>query len=170
MAVDGVGNKWIGTENGIFVVSPDGSDSVARYTTDNSPLVDNIINSIAIDTRRGEAYAATPSGISRFSIIFKQGNPDYSNIRVYPNPVVQSSDNAPTIYIDGLVAGSTVKIFTLNGKLVGTINGAAYGSTVQWSGRDERGRQLPSGMYLVSATSPQSGEKGEAKLVIIRKP
>ena len=170
MAVDGVGNKWIGTENGIFVVSPDGSGSITQYTTGNSPLVDNIINAIAIDTKRGEAYAATPSGISRFSTIFKQGNPDYSTIRVYPNPVVQSSDYAPPIYIEGLVAGSTVKVFTLNGKLIATINGTTLGSTVVWSGRDDLGRQVPSGMYLVSATSPQSGGNGEAKVVIVRKP
>ncbi|HWF45143.1 MAG TPA: hypothetical protein VG537_10920 [Candidatus Kapabacteria bacterium] len=170
MAVDGVGNKWIGTENGIFVVSPDGTDSIARYSTDNSPLVDNTVLSIAMDLERGEAYAATPSGISRFSTIFKQGKPDYTNIRVYPNPVVQSSDFAPQIYIDGLVAGSTVKIFTLNMKLVATVDGSALGSTVPWNGRDDLGRQIPSGIYLVTATSPQSGQNGEAKVVIVRKP
>jgi hypothetical protein len=170
MAVDGVGNKWIGTENGIFVVSPDGTDSIARYSTDNSPLVDNTVLSITMDLERGEAYAGTPSGISRFSTIFKQGKPDYTNIRVYPNPVVQSSDFAPQIYIDGLVAGSTVKIFTLNMKLVATIDGSALGSTVPWNGRDDLGRQVPSGMYLVTATSPQSGQNGEAKVVIVRKP
>ena len=173
MAVDGVGNKWIGTENGIFVVSPDGSDSVARFSKQNSPLIDDHINSLAIDSKRGEAYAATPFGISRFSTIFKQGNPDYSNIHVFPNPVVQtaaSDEVNPLIHIDGLVAGSTVKIFSLNMKLIASINGTALGSTVTWSGRDDLGRQVPSGMYLITATSPQSGENGQAKVVIVRKP
>ena len=121
MAVDGVGNKWIGTDNGIFVVSPDGSDSVAHYTAENSPLVNDQVNSIAIDPARGETYAGTPAGISRFSTIFKQGQPDYTGIRVYPNPVVQTAEGtpsgSPTVYIDGLVAGSTVQIFSLAGKL-----------------------------------------------------
>lgn len=174
MAVDGVGNKWIGTDNGIFVVSPDGSDSVAHYTAENSPLVNDQVNSIAIDPARGETYAGTPAGISRFSTIFKQGQPDYTGIRVYPNPVVQTAEGtpsgSPTVYIDGLVAGSTVQIFSLAGKLITTIDGTQLGSTVTWNGRDALGRQVPSGMYLISATSPQAGTNGEAKVVIVQKP
>jgi len=170
MAVDGVGNKWIGTDNGVFVVSPDGSDSVARYTAENSPLVDDAVKSIAIDPTRGEAYIGTASGISRFSTIFKRGNPDYSNIRVYPNPVVQTAGESPIVYIDGLVAGSTVQIFSIAGKRITTINGTALGSTVTWNGRDALGREVASGLYLVSATSAQSGANGEAKVVIVRKP
>jgi ligand-binding sensor domain-containing protein len=174
MAVDGVGNKWVGTDNGIFVVSPDGSDSVAHYTAENSPLVNDQVNSIAIDPTRGETYAGTPAGISRFSTIFKQGQPDYTGIRVYPNPVVQTAEGtpsgSPTVYIDGLVAGSTVQIFSLAGRLITTIDGTQLGSTVTWNGRDALGRQVPSGMYLISATSPQAGTNGEAKVVIVRKP
>jgi sugar lactone lactonase YvrE len=170
MTVDGVGNKWIGTSNGIFVVSPDGSDSVAHFTAENSPLVSDQVVSIAIDPTRGEAYAGTPLGISRFSTIFKRGQPDYSSIRIFPNPVVQTAEVSPTVYIDGLVAGSTVQIFSLAGKLINTIDGTALGSTVTWNGRDALGRQVPSGLYLVSATSPQAGGNGEAKVVIVRKP
>lgn len=170
MAVDGVGNKWIGTEDGIFVVSADGSDSIAHFTAENSPLVNDIVTSIAIDPTRGEAYAGTPAGISRFSTIFKRGQPDYSGIRIYPNPVVQTAEQSPTVYIDGLVAGSTVQIFSLAGQLITSIDGTQLGSIVTWNGRDALGRQVPSGLYLVSATSPQAGGNGEAKVVIVRKP
>jgi hypothetical protein len=170
MTVDGVGNKWIGTDNGIFVVSPDGSDSIAHFTAENSLLVADKVVAIAIDPTRGETYAGTLSGISRFSTIFKRGKPDYSGIRVYPNPVVQSSEASPTVYIDGLVAGSTVQIFSLAGKLITTIDGSALGSTVTWNGRDALGHQVSSGMYLISATSPQAGGNGEAKVVVVRKP
>jgi ligand-binding sensor domain-containing protein len=168
MAVDGIGNKWIGTDNGIFVVSPDGTDSIAHFSTSNSPLVDDDVETLAIDQSRGEIYAGTPNGISRFSTIFTSGKPDYSGIRVYPNPLVQTSESSPTVTIDGLVSGSTVKVFTLNGRLVATINGEALGSTVKWDGRDSMGRAVASGMYLITATSPQSGDNGEAKLVIVR--
>lgn len=169
IVVDGVGNKWIGTDNGIFVVSPDGSDSIARFTKSNSPLIDNQIDGLAIDVVRGEVYAGTPSGISRFSTILKQGNPDYAKIRVFPNPVVQNSEGSPTVYVDGLVAGSTVKVFTIGRRLVRTINGANLGSTVAWNGLDDLGQLVPSGEYLITATSPQSGDNGEAKVVIVRK-
>lgn len=168
MTTDGVGNKWIATDRGIFVVSPDGTDSVAHFSMANSPLIDDNVTSIAIDQSRGEVYAGTPSGISRFSTIFTSGRSDYTGIRVYPNPLVQTSESSPDVTIDGLVAGSTVKIFTLNGKLVATINGTSLGSTVKWDGRDSMGHAVTSGLYLITATSPGSGDNGEAKLVIVR--
>ena len=170
IVVDGVNNKWIGTERGVFVVSPDGSDSLAHFTTDNSPLVDNSVQGIAIDAKNGEAYLATLNGISRLSTIFKEGRTDYSQMHVYPNPVVQSSDEAPTVVVTGLVGASTVKIFTISGRLVATIDGTQLGSTVTWNGRDETGRQLASGVYIVSATSTQTSDYGQSKFVLIRRP
>lgn len=169
IAVDGVGNKWIGTENGIFVVSADGTDSVARFTTDNSPLSDNVISTLTIDTRRGEAYIGTEKGLSRVSTIFKQGEQDYTGIRVYPNPVVQTVEEQPTVFIAGLVGGSFVGIYTVSGRLVASIDGTDLGGIVTWDGRDENGNLLPSGIYLVSATSLQAEGRGQAKFVIIRK-
>jgi hypothetical protein len=169
IAVDGVGNKWIGTDNGIFVVSADGTDSVARFTKDNSPLIDNTVKSIAIDTRRGEAYIGTEKGISRVSTIFKQGESDYSGILVYPNPVVQTLESQPSVFIRGLVSGSQVNIYTSSGRLVASIDGKDLGGIVTWNGRDDNGNLLPSGVYLVSATSLDSPDRGQAKFVLIRK-
>jgi hypothetical protein len=169
IAVDGVGNKWIGTDNGIFVVSPDGADSLGHYTSSNSPLIDNSINSIAIDQANCEVYIGTVKGISRTSCIFREGGADYSKMYVYPNPVVQSPLDEPVVTITGLVDGSTVKIFTISGRLVKTIDGTAYGATVTWNGKDDNGKQLASGVYLVSATSALAKESGQSKFVLIRK-
>jgi hypothetical protein len=169
IAVDGVGNKWVGTDNGIFVVSPDGADSLGHYTSSNSLLLDNSINSISIDQLNCEVYIATVKGISRTSCIFREGSPDYSKMFVYPNPVVQSPLDEPVVTITGLVDGSTVKIFTISGRLVKTIDGTAYGATVTWNGKDDNGKQLASGVYLVSATSALAKESGQSKFVLIRK-
>jgi hypothetical protein len=151
-------------------VTPDGSDSIAHFTTDNSPLIDNLVTSIAIDTKKGEAYIGTPNGISRLSTIFKEGKADYSGMHVYPNPLVQTSDALPTMYVTGLVGASTVKIFTVSGRLVASIDGSQLGATVTWNGKEETGRQLSSGVYIVSATSTQTADHGQAKFVLIRKP
>jgi hypothetical protein len=169
IATDGVNNKWIGTENGVFVVSPDGSDSLAHFSTANSPLVDNTVVSIALDTKKGEAYIATPKGISRVSTVFREGKSDYSGLHVYPNPVVQTPDVVPTVYVTGLVGASTVKIYSLSGRLVASIDGSQLGATVTWNGRDETGRQLPSGVYILSASSAQTTEVGQSKFVLVRK-
>lgn len=169
IAVDGVGNKWIGTENGVFVVSPDGSDSLAHYTTENSPLLDNAILALTVDGGSGEVYIATSKGISRTSSIYKEGNPDYTTLHVYPNPVIRSRDERPTITIAGLVSGSTIKIYTVSGKLIKTIDASSLGSTATWDGRDENGDELSSGVYILGATSELATESGQAKFVLVRK-
>jgi hypothetical protein len=170
IVVDGVNNKWVGTENGVFVVSADGSDSIAHFTTVNSPLVSNSVLAIALDAPNGEAYLGTPSGISRVSTIYKEGTIDYSSLHVYPNPIIQSSSAMPQIYITGLVGASTVKIYTVAGRLIATIDGTNLGSTVTWDGLESTGRQVSSGVYIVSATSAQTNQTGQAKFAIVRKP
>lgn len=173
IAVDGVGNKWVGTDHGIFVVSPDGADSIARYTAENSPLIDNNVLSISIDTKNGEVYIATLKGISRTSSIFKEGNADYTKMFAYPNPVVQGDyddrPNMPKVTFTGLVSGSTVKIYTISGRLIRTIDASQLGATVTWDGRDENGKLPPSGIYIVSATSALVKESGQTKFVLVRK-
>jgi len=169
IAVDGVGNKWVGTDDGVFVLSPDGSDSLAHFTTANSPLIDNSVLTIAIDTKNGEAYIGTPNGISRVSSIYQEGATDYSKILVYPNPVIQHADDAIKVTITGLAGGSTVKILSASGRLVATIDGSQLGSTVTWNGRDDHNKLLASGVYIAAAASPVTTEHGETKFVLIRK-
>lgn len=169
IAVDGVGNKWVGTDNGVFVLNADGSDSLAHFTTANSPLIDNSVQTIAIDTRKGEAYIGTTKGISRVSSIYQEGASNYAKIYVYPNPVIQNSDDKIKVTITGLAGGSTVKIFTASGRLVTTIDGSQLGSTVTWNGRDENGKLLATGVYVAAAASSASADYGEAKFVVIRK-
>ncbi|MEP7234983.1 MAG: hypothetical protein ABI778_06780 [Ignavibacteriota bacterium] len=169
IAVDGVGNKWVGTDNGVFVLSADGSDSLAHFTTSNSPLIDNSVVSIAIDLKNGEAYLGTHKGISRVSSIFKQGGSNYSGMYVYPNPIIQRSDDQLKVTITGLAGGSTVKIYTINRRLVATIDGSQLGSTLTWNGRDENGKLLSSGVYIAAAASPVTSDYGETKFVLIRK-
>ncbi|MDP4230421.1 MAG: FlgD immunoglobulin-like domain containing protein [Bacteroidota bacterium] len=169
IAVDGVGNKWVGTDDGVFILNADGSDSLAHFTTANSPLIDNSIQSITIDPKNGEAYIGTSKGISRYSSIYQQGAPDYSNIYVYPNPVIQNSDNDITVTITGLASGSTVKIFSASGRLVRTIDASQLGSTVTWNGRDDNNKLLNSGVYIAAAASTVATDYGETKFVVIRK-
>jgi len=169
IAVDGVGNKWVGTADGVFILNADGSDSLAHFTTSNSPLIDNNVLSIAIDTKRGEAYIATSKGISRVSSIYQEGEQDYSKMLIYPNPIVQHSDDNISVTITGLAGGSTVKIFSLSGRLVATIDGSALGSTVVWNGRDDNNKLLASGVYIAAAASPVTSSYGETKFVFIRK-
>jgi len=48
IAIDGANRKWIGTNNGLFIQSPDGREQIAFFNTENSPLFDNTIIDIAL--------------------------------------------------------------------------------------------------------------------------
>lgn len=169
MDVDAVGNKWVGTQDGVFVVSPDGTDSLAHYTKANSPLIDDNISSIATDKRTGEVYIATSKGISRTSSVFKQGEVDYANLTIYPNPIVQNGDDPVSVTFTGLKQGSSLLVLTPAGRRVATIDASSFGSTVRWDCRDENRKLLPSGVYLVGATTTEDPEFGMTKIVLVRK-
>ena len=63
IAIDGANRKWFGTQNGIFVQSPNGVDQIATFSTENSPLFDNTITDIAINNTTGEVFIGTGKGL-----------------------------------------------------------------------------------------------------------
>jgi len=62
--VDNHNRKWVGTNSlGLFVVSADNQRVLAHYTTTNSPLLSNCINTMAQNPVSGEIMIATGSGL-----------------------------------------------------------------------------------------------------------
>ncbi|HSZ71694.1 MAG TPA: hypothetical protein VK750_03390, partial [Cytophagaceae bacterium] len=47
--VDGANRKWVGTPDGVFLLSSDGLETIHKFDKDNSPLVDNNIYAITIN-------------------------------------------------------------------------------------------------------------------------
>lgn len=150
LAVDGANRKWVGTKNGIFVLSPNGEDEVARFNTDNSPLFDNTILDIEINQLTGEVFIGTNLGALSYQSDAVAGETvNSANILVYPNPV-RPEYNGP-IAIKGLAQDANVKITDINGKLV--FETKALGGQAIWDGFDYNGRRANSGVYLVFSTS-----------------
>ena len=116
IAVDGDNRKWIGTKNGAWLVSADGSSFVYHFTTDNSPLLHNDVNHISIDPKTGEVFFSTFSGLCSFRSTATEGGETNNNVLVFPNPVPPNFNG--TIAIRGLVNDAIVKITELNGRLV----------------------------------------------------
>lgn len=58
ICIDGANRKWIGTkENGVYLLSEDGQETIHHFTKENSPLLSNDINSIVIPPKnRGSFY------------------------------------------------------------------------------------------------------------------
>lgn len=164
VAVDAANRKWFGTDSGIFVQSPDGSERIATFTTDNSPVFSDIINDIAIDQDNGMVYITTGNGI----IFLKTDaartlNNHSANIVAYPNPVRPDYDGP--IAIKGFARDSDIKITDITGRLV--YETTALGGQAIWDGRDYNGRKAKSGVYLVYATRTSNRDNPTAAVAKI---
>lgn len=162
MAIDGANRKWIGTKNGLWLISPDGDKIIYRFTEENSPLLSNDVKRVAVDPVTGEVFIATFNGICSFRSTATEGGETNSNVLVFPNPVPPGYNG--TIAIRGLVENALVKIAEMNGRLV--FQTRALGGQAIWDGRNYRGEKIASGIYLVIIRDDSGNEKIVTKIVI----
>ena len=167
IAIDGGNRKWFGTNgNGIYVISNDCLTQIYHFTTNNSNLLSNNIESIAINEQTGEVFVGTDKGLC--SYMSDAGSPNSEmtkdNVWAYPNPVKPTYTGRITI--TGLSFDSDVKIVTANGILVN--QGRSNGGIYTWDGKDQNGKKVASGIYMVE-TATSDGNKGTVcKIAIIK--
>jgi len=171
IAVDGADRKWVGTRNGVYLLSPSGEEEIAFFNTENSPLPDNLVGAIGVDGITGEVFFGTPRVIVSYRSDATEGTRFQINpVQVFPNPVRPEYNGE--IAIKGLTRDAIVKITDVNGQLV--FETTALGGQAVWDGRDFNGRRVQTGVYLVFAVSNSrfSGfdgrpEKATAKILFV---
>lgn len=162
--VDGANRKWVGTNNGAWLFSPDGTEQIQYFNTGNSPILDNRINDIAINPNNGEVYFATDNGIISYRSDATEGSDvNKETVKVFPNPVKETYTGA--IAIDGLVQNADVKITDISGKIV--YHSKANGAQAIWYGKNLQGDRVSSGVYLVFSTDVDGVEKMVNKILFI---
>ncbi len=167
ITVDAANRKWIGTQtNGAFLISADGQEMIHHFTTEDSPLLSDEVQSIAVHPGTGEVVFGTPKGLCSF--ISDATTPEEelkkSNVTVFPNPV--NPDYNGPIAIRGLVANAEVKIISTGGQLVW--NGSSAGGTCLWNGVANNGKRVASGVYHVVANTPEGGKAIVTRIVVVR--
>jgi hypothetical protein len=167
IVVDQANRKWFGTNgNGVYLISSDNIHQIEHFTEDNSKLLSNNIESIAINEESGEVFFGTDKGLCSYmsnATSAAQGMTK-DNVYAYPNPV--KPDYTGPITITGLDENADVKIVTVNGTLVN--EGRASGGKFKWYGIDQSGKSVVSGVYIVEVAT-QEGEKGVVcKIAIVR--
>ena len=165
IAIDGGNRKWMGTgSNGVFLVSPDGTETIYHFTSENSPLLHNTIYSIVLDHLTGEVFFGTELGICSFrSDALAPFNP-VEELLVYPNPVRQ--DYFGPIAISGMASNSSVKITDSKGNAVNQL--ISEGGQAIWDGNDFNGERVNTGVYFIFATDQDGQEKASGKVLIIK--
>jgi len=164
IAVDGANRKWVGTDDGIWLLSPDASKIVYRFTVDNSPLPSNKIQKISIDPYTGDVYIGTEQGLVSYRSTAIEGGATNSNVVSFPNPV--PSGYQGTIAIKGLVANADVRITDISGQLV--YRTKALGGQAVWNGLDYTGRRPQSGVYMIFASDANGNETYAGKMVFLK--
>ena len=167
MTIDDAGRKWIGTQgSGVYLISEDNMQEVHHFTTDNSPILSNTIESLAINHETGEVFIGTDVGLCSYmsdatAAVDKMTK---DNIYAFPNPVPSGYNGLITIR--GLSFNADVKILTVSGRLVA--QGRSKGGTYTWDGRDSQGRHVASGVYMI-ATATSDGKSGVvAKVAVVK--
>lgn len=164
--VDYAGNKWFATEFGVSVLAPD-LWTILQTITNVSPhkLPDERVNMVAIDPYSGNAYLATQQGMAVMQTPYRDYGDNIGDITFEPNPF--NPEQSRLIFTgSSLAANAGVRIFTPDGRLIRKMshNEAALG----WDGRDDSGRGVAEGVYLI-LTYSGSGQAGKGKVAVIRR-
>lgn len=167
IAIDGGNRKWIGTNgNGVYLVSADGVETVHHFTKDNSSLISDNINDIAIDGQTGEVFIATDQGLCSYQGDATDAAETMSNssLKVFPNPV--RPEYTGDVHVTGLMQNSIVKVVNAAGRLV--TEGTSFGGEYSWNCCTNNGKKVASGIYYVLATDEEGNKGACAKVLIVR--
>lgn len=167
LVIDKANRKWFGTSgNGIYVIDSDNITQLQHFTKDNSGLISDHINSMALNEATGEMFIATDEGLCSYTSYIPSSQDEgmtKDNVYAYPNPV--RPDYNGVITITGLTNDADVKITTSNGVLVN--QGRATNGQYLWYGLDSNGKRVASGIYMVMIATAE-GDKGVVcKIAII---
>jgi len=152
--VDGGNRKWVATASaGLFLLSPDGTEILASYTKENSPLISNAILDIKLNHQTGELFIITEEGLVSFRTDATQGDNSYDNTLVFPNPL--KPEHTYGVTIQGIAYDSDVRFTDAAGNLV--YKTTSNGGTAHWDGKTLSGERVKAGVYFIW-TAPNEGE------------
>jgi hypothetical protein len=163
LSVDGGNRKWIGTEQGVWLFTATGEALVHHFTSENSPLLSNIIRDIQIDSQTGEVFFGTDKGIISYRSDAISAGPDFQKLKIFPNPVNPGYNG--TVGISGLASDAHVRITDISGRLIW--QSQANGGMATWNVRDHRGKRASTGIYLVFAATQDGTESMVGKIAVI---
>ncbi len=170
--IDSQGNIWtVSQTQGVHVLLENTTywPDINGLRENSSPLLSDEVHDLDFDQERKLVYIATSKGVSVLRLPFGESYKDYNNIKVFPSPFIIPDNKKLTI--DGLMYNSFMKIMTLDGLVIRDINSKGLsvdGDQLIWDGKDNNGRFVSSGVYLLSIMD-NSGNNTFTKITVIKK-
>ena len=121
----------------------------------------------------GPSYSLTPPAGGAFSlatgaapavVIIESASATLGAAHCYPVPFKPSLGHT-NITFTGLTRQARVRVYTVSGELVRTLDKNDGGETLAWDVRNARGQRVASGVYVYTVKS--GGETATGKLMII---
>ena len=147
IGVDRDNNKWIATNNGVYFVSPDGSEVYNHFTIENSDVPSNLVYTVECDTVHDRVYIYTDNGIAEYIVNGDATSINFDNVYAFPNPI--EPDFTGMIKIANLMDNSYVTVTDRDGNIVAQF-GPVVGSAL-WDGSGADGERVPTGIYNIYA-------------------
>jgi hypothetical protein len=141
------------------------SVSYSQQTTSGA-LAFNSIRNLSPGTYTIQVTASNSAGTSYpavAQVTIVSGN--LSSVSVYPDPWVSRNNGSIPITFVGLTDPATIKLFTVSGHWIKTID--STGGKATWDLTNDSGEKVASGIYLYLITDNQ-GQKTKGKLAIVR--
>ena len=164
IGVDRDNNKWIAGVNGLYFVSPDGSEVYNHFTTSNSDIPSDLVYSVECDTVNNRVYIFTDNGFAEYIPDGDASQLNFDNVYAFPNPV--EPDFTGLVKIAGLMENSYVTITDREGSIVAQM-GPVMGSAL-WDASYSNGERVATGVYNVyAAQGAYPAITGEPKTTIM---
>ena len=162
-AVKGTNQIWFGLESGAYLMSFDSKPKeIHHFNTENSPLLDNSISSLAID-KSGEVFFGTSNGVISYRGESSTPEPVISDVVAYPNPVRLGYTGY--VGIKGLVSNSLVRITTVDGTFVTQL--ISEGGQAVWDCTNINGEKVEPGVYFIFVSTMQGTNKFATKILVL---
>ena len=159
------GSPWVGTEAGIRVFHPNGTSE--DFNTRNSPVAGDQIYAIRVEPSTGIAWISTSTGMNRYDPGYRPPPPvrvAQLDVSIYPNPISLSKMGIE-LRLKGNASVYQGTIYDLLGRRVGKFDVPANGRVI-WDGKDEAGRMVKPGVYLVRVDA--GGRSGTVRVAVLR--
>jgi flagellar hook assembly protein FlgD len=110
----------------------------------------------------------TPGGFIRSNITKISASRDDATYN-YPNPFNPAKQNTNIVYYSTNQGTTTIKIFTITGRIVRTMSDAAVigSNEAVWDGKNGRGQIVRNGVYVAVIMTPD-GSKQMVKIAVVK--
>ena len=167
IAVDPAGRIWFATNDGAWLIEAGegGYDLVEHFTSDNSPLFSDEVLSVDVDASTGNVFFSTDRGLLSYASDAIAPVQEAGDLMVFPNPIRIADLSNPSVYVEGLVPATDIRVVTPAGHLVRRMQ--ARGGRTRWDLLDEEGNRVRSGVYLIIAVGQNDEGTSVGKVVVI---